>query len=329
MPEVDSKLAQSLRQAKTTPMRFVFIAKGSSDGALLVSKSTVPPNDIQEAKKRCGGTTLIRGRCLTENGVLIFEMGKPPPATLAAQLRKVIMRDAGLTFHVETRHAAGLEDEEGAHTEGEGETAPSDAAAFKARLQAVMPTYQRAGQQAPGRKADLDALAARAASAAKGGDFAGGLVLLDQLEAQCRAALTAPPKAPAVSNVVFTQTRLAWDQTRKKIQSELQKLETAILEGCADQDDFDAAGVAAGTKSLYTILDKLDTRLIDKLDEALNAEDAGKRSQLQAEAGKIVQEYLAFVNSDALMAEIDANGFTPVAVRQSAVAALKLLASKL
>src|SRR5262249_50919648 len=125
-------------------------------------------------------------------------------------------------------------------------------------------------------------------------DFAQAGKVLDELEPLLAR--------PASTNVVFTQTRLAWDQTRKKIRGELQKLEQSIAGVCLDpelqQEEFDFSTLAADTKELYTILDHLDTRLIDKLDEDLNAADAQERARLQSEAGGIVKEYLAYVQGN-------------------------------
>jgi hypothetical protein len=132
-----------------------------------------------------------------------------------------------------------------------------------------------------------------------------------------------PEKAPSL--VVLQQTRLAWDQTRKTIQAELQKLEKSILTTC--KADADIGPIDVGI--LHSILRRLDTRLIDKLDQALNAADPGKRAALNLEAKGIVNEYLAFVNESPLMADIDDSGFVPVAIRTTAVAALNLLSSKL
>ena len=80
---------------------------------------------------------------------------------------------------------------------------------------------------------------------------------------------------------------------------------------------------------LQTVLDGLDNRLIDKLDEALNAADPAQRAKLNQQAKAIAVEYTAFINGNALMADIDDSGFTPVAIRKSAVGALTLLSSKL
>jgi hypothetical protein len=138
------------------------------------------------------------------------------------------------------------------------------------------------------------------------------------------------------SNVAFTQSRLLWDATRKKVQSELQTVEQAILQACKKHNEnpnkeyeIDLSELATKTKGLYEILDKLDHRLIDKLDEALNAAEPAKRDALHKEAEGLVKEYMLFVASDPRMAIIDKNGFTSSTIRHEVSEALKLLATRL
>lgn len=351
MADVDSKLVAALRQAKTMPMYFAFIAKGTTDGVLLVAKKKISVKEINEAKAASGGRLVFRGRCGGEEGKMVFDVPKEPPSTLAKQIKTVIHRDAGLTMNVEMRVATDLEEEEGetAHEETPPPqtSVPSapppplphkgdDAAHFAARLKALMPVLQKA--EATGHSAVKLAHARvnDANAAFKHEDHRQANALLGEAEALIKQALqtglgTQPPSG--TSNVVYTQTRLAWDQTRKKIQADLQNLEKSILAVCLDAEldekELDFSTLAADTKSLYTILDKLDERLIDKLDDALNAATPEKRSKHQAQAAKIVKEYLAFVEGDELMQAIDNNGFAPIAVRKTAQSALQLLASKL
>lgn len=137
----------------------------------------------------------------------------------------------------------------------------------------------------------------------------------------------APKAAGEVSLVALQQSRLTWDQTRKQIQADLKTLEASILAACQEDDEVDPDGVDVGV--LQNVLAGLDNRLIDKLDEALSASDLAQRAQLNQEAKTIAMEYMAFVNGNALMADIDDSGFTPVAIRKSALGALTLLSSKL
>jgi hypothetical protein len=164
--------------------------------------------------------------------------------------------------------------------------------------------------------------------------LAQALARLDEIEALIAESGTAAtagsaPKVAAArgTNVVFQQTRLAWDATRKTIQAEVKKLEDSILASCKDDEEV---GIdAVDLTQLSSILEKLDSRLIDKLDEALNAQDPAERQRVHLQAKGIVSEYMAFVNDSPLMADIDDSGFTPVAVRKTALSALTLLSSKL
>src|SRR5207249_4180182 len=100
------------KQAKTTPMRFAFIAKGPTEGRLLLAKKPVPAKEVADARKELGGGQVYRGRCRWEDGQLVFEFPKEPPAALANTIRTIIHRDAGLSVKVILRVAADLAAEE-------------------------------------------------------------------------------------------------------------------------------------------------------------------------------------------------------------------------
>jgi hypothetical protein len=141
------------------------------------------------------------------------------------------------------------------------------------------------------------------------------------------SAEVTPKAEKGASLVALQQVRLAWDQTRKQIQVDLKTLEASILAACEEDEEVESEDVDVGV--LQTVLDGLDNRLIDKLDEALNAADPAQRAKLNQEAKGIAAEYSAFISGNALMIDIDDSGFTPVAIRKSAVDALTLLSSKL
>ena len=136
-----------------------------------------------------------------------------------------------------------------------------------------------------------------------------------------------PKIAPGVA---FTQSRLAWDTARKKIQSELESLEKAILDAAKDEDPEIFSEIKGKTSTLHEILGQRDENLMDKLDEGLNAEKDSP-SQLKAydEASKLVKDYVGFVNGSPLVQEIDSNPFKPVAVKKTLDATLKVLATRL
>jgi len=101
MAAADPKLAAALKLAKAAtkdaPLLFAMVLKGTNDGVLIVSKMKISPQDIAHAKSKCGGTTVLSGRCFNEEGKLVFEMGKAPPPAMAKVLKEIITRDAEMT----------------------------------------------------------------------------------------------------------------------------------------------------------------------------------------------------------------------------------------
>jgi hypothetical protein len=213
MPDIDAKLADALKQARSKPMYFAFVAKGAADGVLIISKNKVPGKEIAEAKAKVGGGAVLSGRCLGEDGQTVFETDKDPPATLAGQLRKIALRDAGLALNVVTRVAGDLEEGESTkdaatdippppplETPSPKAPPPPDAAKlaaqFKDLLKAVTPVYLQAAKAAPDMKPALDALVAQATGAAKAGEFKQATVHLTTLTRTAKAILAAPPPSP-------------------------------------------------------------------------------------------------------------------------------------
>lgn len=177
------------------------------------------------------------------------------------------------------------------------------------------------------------------------GDFVAGLQKLEQLaplltpnagtDASTSATTGKASSAQGVK-VLFTQSRLAWDLTRTRIQAELAKLAAAIRAEAsrlandpAEEEEFEPGSVDAGLAKVQGILARLDTRLIAKLDAALTATDPGIEAARKAEAKAIVREYRAFVDSDPIMVAIDANEFVPIKVRSAALATLQALEARL
>jgi hypothetical protein len=129
-----------------------------------------------------------------------------------------------------------------------------------------------------------------------------------------------------VANTAFMKARLEWDATRKRVQGELQKLEQAVLAECAEELDFDV--IKSNSKLLYTVLDHLDTQLIDKLDEALNA-DGEARLQAAKQARGIIGSYLDYVARDELLRDVDDNGFVDIAIAASVTQTLQTIDGQL
>lgn len=200
--------------------------------------------------------------------------------------------------------------------------------------------------------AALEELLKRATTDASGKDFAAALKLLDQIESTLAIPEAPPPPPPQPKSAdappmakrdpgkdgVFVKlqtSRFQWNQTRDQVKAELASLEQVIFDEVkqinADPNEdmeFDLDDLAKKSKELYTILDKLDVRLLKTLDQALGAENE-LRAQKQKEAAAIVKEYQVILNSDPLVARIDNSGFMNTSIKQTFAKVLDNLASNL
>ena len=85
---IDTELQANLKKAKSGRMMFAFAHKGSS-GSLMMDRK-ITGKDAAKAKEKAGGGTVFRGRCFGEDGQMIFEVAKEPPAALEAAIRRTI-----------------------------------------------------------------------------------------------------------------------------------------------------------------------------------------------------------------------------------------------
>jgi hypothetical protein len=151
---------------------------------------------------------------------------------------------------------------------------------------------------------------------------------LDAVMAQAQVPPPPPPPQPSAPTtdgvVAYAKSRLAWLAARKKVESDLDKLRSAIVSTYAND------GIAADLEKRYTekvapVLANLDESLADKLDEATNATDPTKRAALVAEAKKIMQGYGAYLAGEKIIADLDTNPFVPLAIQQTIAATLTTL----
>src|SRR5262245_25513265 len=187
---IDKDLTTTLMAARGgKPMRFAFLPKGGA-GKLLVGKK-IPAQQIAEAKKATGASSVLKGRCVGEDGTLVFYVVKEPPGTLHGQLKKRLKEDAGLTCPIESHVSANAEDE---LPEGEPEatagaaaapsTPESPRAAWEKALAEVEPAYLQALRDQPDKASALRAVMGFAQGKAAKEDFAGAIAALRKLAEQ-------------------------------------------------------------------------------------------------------------------------------------------------
>jgi hypothetical protein len=362
-PQADKALVQGLTQVKGKPGQFA-LAIGSK-GAYLVAGPRLASDALKQAKADTGGGKFLRGDCewSEEKKAYVFGLGKKPPGGLAKKIRKAILDQTlkKLQVKVLVRGPDGpeIDADTDADTLGEVdlEEAPEisappppsqDGVAFANRMQSLSPAYIMAIQASPTSRAELDNLSGLATTAAKAGDYATALTRLDAYEAEIKKTLAtaaqraaAPAPGPAggaksIPNVIFQQSRLLWEGARKRMLAELQAAEEKILAHCkAINDDpngqviYDLADVEAKSKKLYTLLERLDERLIDKLDEALNAKTPELRAEKHQEAKGIIDEYEREVNKNDTLAAMQASQVAQTNLREMMLAVLNGMKSKM
>lgn len=202
---------------------------------------------------------------------------------------------------------------------------PSDdrGAAFTARLTALLDKIKAAAGSGHPNAETARQRVAEAGPFARKGDWDAANHLLD-LTDSLLSARVGGVSAPAI---VYTQSRLAWGATRKKIQAELLKLEKAILDTYKDNEGL--AEVAKGVRKLDSVLAKFDEKLEDKLDAALNATDPAEKLRWHEEAREVIATYQGYLKDDPIVRELDANPFVPITVQATLTTTLSTLASKI
>ena len=318
-------------------VQFAFVDKSDkAPGVLVLSPKQAGRSLFAKLQKETGVKTGAYGTTWMDGTQMMLQLDKPlgglvkklrePVKACGFRVTKIVLWNAdGTVFEEEAGEPADPNAPGGTAPPGPATAPAADAAAqFNARLKALLPRVQAAAGQPGGQDAKL--LASEAGVFARKQDFAKANALLDQAEARLGPAAP-PPKAATAPTVVFTQSRLAWDKTRKLVQAELRKLELAVKDQSRDEPDYET--IAANTQVIYQVLDFLDERLIDKLDEALNATLEDERRARQDEAREIIDEYLDYIRTDDMLQAIDDNGFVDVAIVSSLNACLTTVGKQL
>ena len=138
--EVDEELVEGLRAAKSKRCYFVLVLKGGTSGALAVSKTKIAAPAIAATKKKSGGSAVILGFVVYEDGFYFFETAKLPSNTAADAVKTIVRRDAQQSIHAKFRLSGDPE----LATLGDGQ-----AATTKATATAGQPTSPKSAMPGP------------------------------------------------------------------------------------------------------------------------------------------------------------------------------------
>lgn len=165
----------------------------------------------------------------------------------------------------------------------------------------------------------------QATELANGGRHEAALKVLDTVERLVGEAVKSgpdPTEGVPKDVVPFVKARLTWNKTRKKLNTELAKLEQAIIAVCGTPE---LAYVKSETGPLYDHIAELDERLEDALDAIANATEGDERETTKLTARALVGEYRT-VLQEPFFQDIDTNnGFAKVSVTASATEALQMI----
>lgn len=126
-------------------------------------------------------------------------------------------------------------------------------------------------------------------------------------------------KAAPENVVEFVRARLDWSKLRPELDSEIIKLQNAILAVCQGEE---FAGMANETKTLFSHLKVLDDKLESALDAVIAEADPEKRASLQAAARSVVGELQSELGQGFFQDVDKANGFVELTLRDQASRAL-------
>jgi hypothetical protein len=295
-----------------------------------------------------GVKTGAYGTAWVDDRSLMLKVDKPlgglvkkvrvPLRAVGFRIAKVVLwREDGTLFEQDEDAADGAD---GAEVP-DGADAPTAApaadveAAFAARLKAALAALATAGA-AVARPAKL--LVSEAGAYARQRNWAQAdstLRRAEELLASSAADAPAGPPAPAAAGAAAApgrfvhqaKVRLGWQMARKKLTTDLQALEAAILEHYRKQPEY--ADLATRVRRFDAVLGTLDDQLADKLDEALNAADPQHRSALHEQARAILAGYARYVRDEPLIVALDDNPFVPLSTHKTLLKTLQVLDNSL
>jgi hypothetical protein len=329
--------------AESEPLSCAFaLTKDKKDCILLIAKIGKPKKVASTLKKE-GGAELDQASM--RFGQASFDLEKYPglvkltinrmePAGALMHLNKLAKRASYKGILIEVSEELENEEEEADEQVASGTAPPDspdiDAAALKRRLVSLAQQIGPAVATEPERKNGLLALAHKAQAGLAANDLQGALAATEELEAAlltpALARAQADVPASAAGAVAYAKSRLAWIAARKKVEAEFEKLVNSVAEQYAPDKDDHIVRQRLRSR-LGPLIATFDESLADKLDEATNEADPARRQELVAEARAIISRYEAYIASEPLFDEMDANPFAPTAVKKTMMQTLQALSS--
>ncbi len=133
--------------------------------------------------------------------------------------------------------------------------------------------------------------------------------------------------AGTISLVALQKARLAWDGERKRVAAELKSLEASMV--AAFKEAEDAKEMAQIATKVHRVLKVIDHRLLETLDEALNAATIFSRGACLIKAAGLIDAYLSELETHPLIQLVESNPFQRVNIVKGLRLTLRGLRSEL
>jgi hypothetical protein len=122
-----------------------------------------------------------------------------------------------------------------------------------------------------------------------------------------------PQPTGSAFTFAFRKARLEWAIARSSARGNLERLQAGLRDALKGHPQ--ATELNAAIDKLGEAMVKLDERLEDTLDNALNSSDPAKQAEFKQAALKIIAEYQTVADNDPILVRVDANPFMKVAVQ--------------
>jgi predicted transcriptional regulator YdeE len=127
-------------------------------------------------------------------------------------------------------------------------------------------------------------------------------------EAPAPAAAAPPPPAAAKLAAIGAAPQI-WTQTRSVMSKSIDQLSEAIRREYASESPEILADIEKGMAKMSEVTARFDHRLAEAMERAHKAQDEAARKAELARAKAILAEHIKYVQSEPLIAHIDANPF--------------------
>ncbi|HVJ51044.1 MAG TPA: hypothetical protein VM689_01190 [Aliidongia sp.] len=181
--------------------------------------------------------------------------------------------------------------------------------AARDRLKAARPGIEAALRRSDAAAGEVRNLAKALGELMLGPDFdpADANAELDRLDKLLAADAGS---SPGLSLVKLGKSRIEWIGLRGQACSDLEKLQTALLD-IFEEDDEQQAALAKALDKLDELIGKLSADLEEELDAVLNEADPAKRGDKIAQARTTMNRFTGFVAEDPIMSKLDGNEIMP------------------